>query len=234
MAYISPRETFDRWLDERLMRLAPEAVESVRAACDAYDRIVERGRIEEGDLQRIVEVARDARRACWENAVDLLEVLTAEYPKAQDAVRAMATDGKAHVRFAALCCLGRQTPASFARELLREALHDRSAKVRRKAASQAFQLRLTSMIDELQSALERERDVATIRELALCLPLLRDGYHIEEKGEQVLVTVALQPGGICGGFVNHEEFAGRGVEEIMRDVRARGSLGSASVSRNSG
>jgi len=177
----SIHDKYDSWFATYLEPRYPELVAPLRAALDAYDRIQRQKRIDSADLQPIVDVARSHRRPLYENASNLLEALTADHREARDAVAEMAKDRKAQVRFNAIICLGRRTPREFCVNLLCQALSDKSARVRQKAADWAQRLDLSEIVPDLERALSNETHAGAKRTIEFGLRLMRDGYILDDR-----------------------------------------------------
>src|SRR5262249_51460476 len=117
--------------------------------------------------------------------------------------------------------VGRRAPRPFQLEVLGRGLTDRSALVRRQAASQALAHRLQELLPSLEAATSRERKPAVRKELDTCHRLLRDGYILTSAGRgYVEVTVSFDGGGIGSTTVSRAELKARGVEAIAAEFRA--------------
>jgi hypothetical protein len=134
--------------------------ELIGRAAEAVERIRTLGRADEALLEPVLaavlgETARNRFRAAA-----LLAALTAEYAEARAALATLAADARAHVRRRAMRCLGRDTPRTFAAEVLRAGLADPDPGVRMKAASVAGFLELPELV---ATRLRAERSAAADR-----------------------------------------------------------------------
>jgi hypothetical protein len=173
-------------------------------------------------LAPVVAVASDTRASVAEPANYVLLALTDYFTAAQRAVAGMAQDSRYLVRAWAMLDIGRRAPRPFQLEVLGRGLLDRSALVRRQAASQALFHRLGELLPSLAAAVSRERKPAVRKELDTYHRLLRDGYLLTPAGRgYVDVTVDFDGGGIGSETVSRAELNARGVEAIAAALRAR-------------
>jgi hypothetical protein len=124
-----------------------EGRELIAKAADAVEQIRALGRAEGLLLEPVIAAVLGET---WRNrfrAAALLAALTAEFAEARAAVAALAADARWHVRRRAMPCLGRDTPRSFAAEILRAGLADADRGVRMKAAQVAGFLGLTDLVE---------------------------------------------------------------------------------------
>src|SRR5687768_16733318 len=98
---VTPGE-HERWIVAYLRRRYPALEAQHRAAYEAFRAYLRTGRIDEADFLKIVGVARSTHAGLWGTGTDWLARLTREHPPAHDALRAMARDKVAQVRFNAL------------------------------------------------------------------------------------------------------------------------------------
>ena len=189
------------------------------AAVAAAARIRETGRAEAPFLNSIVTAVHAESARNRFRAAATLAGLTNDFPEARDAVRMMATAGDWHLRRRALRCVSWDSPRLFAAEILRTGLLDDHESVRVKAASLACDLQLTELVEDLaryHSAFPAEsRDLA-----AFYLPILRDGYLLEDLGGDKLVLRVFKARGMASLQVTREELAERGIPAIVAEMRA--------------
>jgi hypothetical protein len=190
----------------------------VDAAVAAGVRIRETGRAEAPYLDTIVTAVRAESARNRFRAAATLAGLTNDFPEARDAVRKMAMAGDWHLRRRALRCVGWDCPRLFAAEILRTALLDDHESVRVKAASLACFLQLTELAEDLaryHSLFPAEsRDLA-----AFYLPILRDGYLLEDFGGDKLVLRVFKARGVASLQVTPAELAERGIPAIAAEMR---------------
>lgn len=172
----SARQRYAPWIHSSLRKRWPELEAAFVAAIDAYDSIHDDQIVTAETLRPIIDAASSSRRPLYENVTGLLGELTERFPEARDAVEKMSVDRRSHVRFNAILCLRKATPASFAILMLRRALRDKSAVVRQKAADWSGRLRMREIVDDLEAALRMEKHPKTRDTIEFDLRLLRDGY----------------------------------------------------------
>jgi hypothetical protein len=137
-----------------------EGRELIARAGEAVQRVRSLGRADGPLLEPVLaavlkETARNRFRAAA-----LLAGLTTEFAEARAAVSVLAADPRAHVRRRAMRCLGRDTPRTFAADILRAGQVDTDSAVRMKAASMAGFLGLTEL---LQTGYGAEPGAAEVR-----------------------------------------------------------------------
>jgi len=151
-----------------------------------------------------------------------MSILTGQFPEARDAVAKMAEDPKQHVRFNAILCVGDSTPASFKSKLLRQGLHDKSARVRSKAADWALKCQIREIIPDLENSFVIEKNAEAKSNLEYCLRLLRDGYILKlEGGELKLKSVLCHNGDIACPNIKQSEIDRRGLDVIVKEIAKR-------------
>lgn len=213
------REDYESWIRDTIEPRCPDLVQPIRNALDAFDKIQSDGCVEAQLLAPIVEAAESHRRPLYELAAGLLLELTANHVEARDAVTRMASDKKSQVRFNAVICLGSDTPRDYSVGLVRQALADKSAKVRQKAADWAQRLRMTETVIDLERALAMESNTATKQTIAFSLPLLRDGYIIEDKGDGQLSITIPHDRGIASLRMSRKELNKKGISAVIAQVQ---------------
>jgi hypothetical protein len=149
----------------------------------------------------------------------LVAALTAEFPEVRAAVSALAADPRAHVRRRALRCLGHDTPRAFAAEILGARLADTEKAVRMKAVTTAYFLQLTELVEDLA----RYHSTFPAESSASDLPLLRDGYLLEDRGgDNLVLRVLLGRGAKACRQLTHRELADRGIPALVAELRGGG------------
>jgi hypothetical protein len=188
----------------------------------AGSRVPPDDRVTEALLAPVVAAVADTRASVARPAHYVLWVLTDHFTAARQAVSRMLQDSRGHVRTWAMLCVGEGAPRPFQLDVLRRGLSDRCAPVRRQAANRAWSYRLRELLPEMEAAAARERNAKVRWEIDCCLRLLRDGYSVTPStGGQVVLTVALDDGGIGSRFVSRTELKSRGVETVASELRAK-------------
>lgn len=186
---------------------------------DAYDAAMQSGTLSAEQLQRVVEGASSSRALLWDNSTDLLKKLSGRWPAAADAIAAMFRSRKAHVRFAALCSLGSQTPVAITDALLAAGLCDKSSRVRWKAVDHADRLERRNLVPEITAALASESDDKTRRSMELDLRMLRDGHWVRPHSPGWSSVTARRHNGIASRTVSDDELRSKGLERILAELR---------------
>ena len=210
-------EINENWLRTYLEPRFPELVEPYCNACRAYERMRQADSISPADLKTLVEAASSSRGPLYEQATTFLARLTAQHSEAREAVKQMLHDSQWHVRFNAILSVCSSTPRDFAVQVVREALNDRSARVREKAADWALRLEMREVVPDLEEQAKLESGKA-IGEIRLSLALLRDGYLLEhdETGYSLTIPIA---NGISGHRVSRADLERKGIERVIAEIR---------------
>ncbi len=156
-------------------------------------------------LQRVVDGVSSSRALLWNNGIELLMELSGRWPAAADAIAVMFRSPQAHVRFAALCSLGRETPVAVTDALLMAGLRDKSSRVRWKAVDRANQLERRNLLPEITLALAAESDNKTRRSMELDLRMLRDGHWVQPEAPGWTSVTARLRNGIASTMVSDDE-----------------------------
>ena len=213
-------ERYAAWFERRRGPRDAQDEADLLAIADAYDAAIMSGSLSAEQLESVVEGASSPRGLLRNNATKLLMKLSGRWPIAADAISNMFCSRQAHVRFAALCSLGRETPVSVTEALLKAGLRDKSSRVRWKAADRANCLERRNLVPEINAALNVESNDKARRSIELDLRMLRDGYWVEhESPGWTSVTARLHNGGITCRAVSNDEFRAKGLEGILAELR---------------
>lgn len=150
------RPNLDSWIESYLRKRFPELERPLLDAVNAYDEMDSRLIVDDVRLKPLLEAASSSRTPLYENATQLLGDLTVAHEAARQAVIKMASNPSAQVRFNAILCVDESAPRAFALDVVRNGLHDRSARVREKAADWAYRCSLHELVPELAAALGKE------------------------------------------------------------------------------
>lgn len=141
------------------------------------------GELDDGILRCVVEAASDESASVYEIGTSVLGYLAARFQPATDAVELMSRAKLAHVRHNAVLCLSNYIPEDMAIAILRVALTDRSARVRRKAADWSGRLRMHAIVPDLEAAASVERDNETHKVIRFEAAILKNGYFLHADTE---------------------------------------------------
>jgi hypothetical protein len=215
-------DKFRPWVEETLRPRFPELEAPLMAAVDAFDATQNSGQLLPERLLPILDAVSSPRRPLYENTCDFMRTLSARWPEANAAILTMSHSSKAHVRFNAILCLGKGTPATTVKTVLKAGLVDKSSRVRSKAADWIGRLRNVELVPELGAALATEQDPKTRSTMEFQLRLLRDGYILEPRPDGVYcVTVHTKQGGVMSSFVQRETLNARGIDVIVSELRQK-------------
>jgi hypothetical protein len=219
MAKGPQHERYAAWFERRRGPRDAKAEADLLAVADAYDAAMQDGMLSAEQLQRVVDGASDPRALLWNNATDLLMKLSGKWPAAADAIATMFRSGKAHVRFAALCSLGRETPVDVTDALMKAGLMDKSSRVRWKAVDRANTLERRNLVPEITAALAAESDDKARGSMELDLRMLRDGHWVRPESPGRTSVMARLHNGIASKTVDDDELKSKGLEAILAELR---------------
>jgi hypothetical protein len=219
---LSTRQQFDPWLRDVLQPRYPELVAPLVAAIEALDLYRSGTPLTEKLLQPIVAAASSSRRPLYENATSFLGSITETQSLAIEAVVKMSKSKDATLRFNAILCLKECTPSDVTLQILRQALIDKSSRVRKKAADWAGRLRLKTLVPELESAAAIEQHTGTRTTILFELRLLRDGYILDPAAPNGFYVTTRTKGGVASRFVSSSELESRGLSEVVRTLANNG------------
>lgn len=149
----------------------PHLVEPLSAALDV---LASEGELTTATLQGVFEAASDDNQSVYELGTTVLGKLAERFEEGQHAIKEMSRSKRAHVRHNAVLCLSEDVPVQITTGVIRLALVDKAARVRRKAADWLGRLRLRSVAPDLEKALSVERDEETRRVMSAELVQLRE------------------------------------------------------------
>ena len=209
------REELLPWIQDYLQPRYPELVELLLGAADAFDRAKLGGNLDPEDLQILADAASSARTPLGESAALMLGQLARDSALARDAIIRMSKGRKVHIRVNALVALQSFDPCDLHKTVARLALHDPSARLRELAADLVRRWRMSDLLPELEASIQRERNDDLRKTLEAQRDLLRDGYKIEHRGNDVIwVTFQTPGGGLTSTHVSGEEWRAKGLAAI--------------------
>jgi len=148
----SQHEEYAAWFEKRRGPRDSRDEAKLLAIADAYDAIVGGGTLSAEQLQLIVAGASSPQALIWCGTTDLLRKLSGDWPEAAAAILKLSKHRQSHVRFAAICSLGKNTPTSIIDAVLKAGISDRSSRIRWKAAQEAADLERVNLVPEITAA----------------------------------------------------------------------------------
>lgn len=219
MANGPEHERYAAWFERRRGPRDPQDEATLLAIANAYDQAMHSGVLSANQLERVVGAASSARPLLWKNASEMLATLSGRFPAAADAIVSMSRSRRAHVRFAALCSLGKETPTAVTDTLLRVALSDKSSRIRWKAVDQANRLARLTLVPEITAALATETNERARRSMELDLRMLRDGHWVRPESAGWSSITVKRRDGVASRRVRDEELQSKGLESILAELR---------------
>jgi hypothetical protein len=219
MAKGPQHKRYAAWFERRRGPRDAQDEADLLAVADAYDAAMQSGKLSAGQLQRVVDGASASRALIWNNATDLLMKLSGRWPAAADAIAQMFRSRKSHVRFAALCSLGKDTAVAVADALLTAGFRDKSSRVRWKAVDRANSLERRNLVPEITAALAVESDNKARRSMELGLRMLRDGHWVQPESPGRTSVTARLHNGIAARTVSDDELQAKGLAAILAELR---------------
>jgi hypothetical protein len=215
------REHYESWIRDFLKPRYPELVPDFKKALEDFETTITSGVLAPERLQTILECARNRRTPLGENVAALLGELAVRFASAQQVIREMSHDAKAHVRINALVALNTSSPTELHDEVLRPALKDRSSKLRRLAADKIMQFGLRHLIPDVEEAVAREADPRTRDCLARERDLLRKGFYSRRQDDgRIWLSCRLPGGSLTSVFVSAEDVRRKGLKAIAKELGA--------------
>ena len=156
----------------------PATANVSRRAVDAYERSQSQGVLSDEALADIMRAAKSRRRGPFYIGIELMAALYGQFPDVEIAWRQLSVSRDGHERWVAITALyPDRIPNSFAEELIRAALTDRSAKVRMFAAERIYTRKLRSLLPNLKETLPNERNEKVANHRQWVLDMLERGHH---------------------------------------------------------
>ena len=136
-------------------------------------------------------------------------------------MRELLNSTKANERFSIVTALKSCVPKSLLREMIRQALNDKSARVREMAASRADSLELEELVPDLQSRLALEEHPRVKKTLEFSVAMLRDGYFFRWRADGTpTVTIRTKRGWEIPRITERDIEAGR-LKSIIARAKAK-------------
>jgi HEAT repeat protein len=208
-------EYFREWL-QKFPKEPAEQMTVAFAAVDAFEACKGKHSVTQLDLEPLVTAASSPHKLVFETGAHLLAQLAIRCTAAQQCVLTMARDKNSTARFHAVAYLIEEMPEEFRLEIIKLALSDRSAKVRAKGIERAEQFKFKQLLSQLEEMQQTDSNDKVQRSLALHVPLLRDGYHLEKTPDGYYLTVR-RPKALGGPFIPNKKYS----EEFVRQEVAR-------------
>ena len=87
------RDRLQSWIEKTLRPCCPELEAPLMAAVDAFDLARQTGELPPERLRPILAAVSSSRRPLYENTCELMGILSASWPEANDAILAMSLIG---------------------------------------------------------------------------------------------------------------------------------------------
>ncbi len=148
-------------------------------ALDGFERLTARTTFTSEELQPILSAAKSKHLAPMYVGMDLLTALI-KHQVVRDEWLKMAHSDQSHERWAAVTMLfDSRIPKSFAYQVVKKALTDRSIRVRIFAAERALSRTLTKLLPNMKAQLLRGTNPKVADELQWCVDLLEYSVNFD-------------------------------------------------------
>jgi hypothetical protein len=168
------------WIKQQI-EMARQRDESLPAHL-CYRQLRSRGQISNEDLLPIILGARATAEVEWSPAMDYLFDLAAKHEAARWALSGLFGSRNLMDRLKVVSSIPSSAPPSVSQPLLAAALHDKSTRIREKAGWTCLQVGGQGVVDLLNARVAVEKDPSTFDCLRRYRDLLKDGHHIEDRG----------------------------------------------------
>jgi hypothetical protein len=187
-------EEFDAWIKRQIA--TTQEREHALPAFACFQRLKTQAQLSVEDLFPIVLGARATAEVEWSPAVDYLFELAARHESARWVLAGLSTSRKLIERLKVVASIPATADPTFSQPLLAAALHDKSARIRKKAGWMCLAVGGRGLVDLLDSQIAIEHDSKTGEWLRRCRDLLKDGYHLERNENDTfeLTVLTKQPG----------------------------------------
>jgi hypothetical protein len=184
-----------------------EQKEILVTACYMFDLLVTKESITVEEIEPIVTAAKHKSMSVWQIGANFLWALAVKHEVAREFIRILITSKKANERFQIMASYREDVPTWFSKEIILIGIHDKKGRrVREKAAEAFYALDLKELIPIFEEAYVNETNEQTKKSIGLFLPLVRDGYKLEQIDEHTLsLTFRTKGLGMKGMWVRPEE-----------------------------
>ncbi len=136
------------------------------AALDSYQKSMKSKRLLEGDLKKIILAATSRHLGPYYIGTYLLLAMYNQFPEIEAVWRSLANSEVAYERWVAISVMrDERFPVDLVRELVENALNDKSSKVRAFAVELVLVRQLESLLPEVKRRATLEKDRKVIREI---------------------------------------------------------------------
>ncbi len=137
----------------------PGAAKLSRSAIHSFENVMTTQKLTEEDLSSIVLAAKSRHLGPYYVGTGLLLTLQTRYPSIQDIWRNLSKSNLAHERWVAISVIpDERIPYDLAEELVKQAINDKSSKVRTFAVDDVLVRYIQSLLPELRQRLKVEED----------------------------------------------------------------------------
>jgi hypothetical protein len=213
------RDRFEAWLKRWRGQRTPDEEAALLRVADAVDRAMQTGKLSADDLKTIVAGASHKRAMLWENTTSLLSALAERFHSAADAIRSMFASRDGQARFAAICCIDRESHAERFEDLLTPGLVDKSSRVRWKAAEIIGRFERKGLLPQLERACLAETNAKAKNVIEFEFTLIRDGYLVKPSEPSGYFVTVRYNHGIRSGYITEEAMHEKGAPAIAHELR---------------
>ena len=207
------------WIENDLRPKFPHLAEKAYEAFEIYE-LGRDGELAPASLARLEVLCHEKSGMVRDWAASIAGSLSDSLPGAAQLVERLVQSNRSDVAISGLAALHDLESKSVKVNAIRSGLLHKSRKVRELAASKVVQFKLTSLVSELEAALEKEQDEKSRKELKFNIGMVRDGFFVEAlENDGVYITVA-GPRSFTGRMYSKQVVDEKGLGNLLAEMQS--------------
>jgi hypothetical protein len=194
-------------------------------AFDAWDAAAVASSVTLQELDPILQLAKHANLWPRGKGLGLLILLAQVHEAARQALLSLLDSKKALTRWQCITHIDyyrvKDLPREFIEQIIRKGLDDRVPRTRQAAADLMMRYQRKDLLSLLEKKLALQKDEKTIRSFQFVIPLVRDGYFLEEEPDGGLRLISWTPYSVGSGPVSKQDATPEKIKKMIAEKWAR-------------
>lgn len=190
-------------------------------ALDAWDLAAVRPTLSATDLEPLLKAAKHANLLPRRIGISLLTLLAQVHEAARQALLTLLDSKRAVTRWQCITHIHsyriKNLPKEFIEQIIRKGLDDRLPRTRQAAADLMMCYQRKDLLSLLENKLAVEKDAATVKSFQFVIPLVRDGYFLEEEPDGQLRLTSWTPYSVGSQPISKEDATSDKIKKIIAE-----------------
>jgi hypothetical protein len=195
--------------------------EIIFKALDAWDAAAVDSTNTLKQLDPILQAAKHPNLSTRRIGLSLLILLAQIHEAAQQGLLSLLDCKRAVTRWQCITHIDyyrvKDLPSEFIEQIIRKGIDDRLPRTRQAAGDLLMRYQRKDLISLLENRLSVEKDAETVKSFQFVIPLVRDGYFLEESPEGELRLTRWTPYSIAGGPISKEDATPERIKKIIAE-----------------